>query len=119
MYTEVTSDLFCIAQQLKQINEDYRVFWNNRDERFEVFTPPTLAFVVPFERLDQRTLDYARKTRKQNADLIEQEIAAHNADIENQAKRTLEQARIRLEDMLDYASKTSHPVTFSKRSLML
>ena len=116
---EITRDLFCITQRLKQINPAYRVFWNNRAARFEVHTSNnpnahTFGFIVPYERLDSRTLDYAQRTRKQNADALEAEINAHNAETQASVLKVLYKAEGQLADMLDYACKTSRDVTFSK-----
>ena len=116
MYSEVTGDLFCIASQLKQINENYRVFYNNRDGRFEVHTNG-LEFVVPYAELDSRTLDYARKTRRENAEVIEAEIGEHNRVIASKAKQSMDKAMITLADMLDFASKKGGDVTFAKTTV--
>jgi len=73
-----------------------------------------LAFVVPYDTLDCRTLEYARKTRVENADVIEAEINAHNANLEQSARKSFEHANLRLEDMLRYAKHAGHSVNFTK-----
>ncbi|MDR0462435.1 MAG: hypothetical protein LBG88_03870 [Christensenellaceae bacterium] len=121
MYGKVTCDLFNIAERLKKINRDYRLYRNNRDMRFEVHggkarTPSgwTLAFVVPFERLDARVLDYALRTRKQNYTQIEHEIARHNDAIQKSIFANLENKKQDLEDMLTFATRTGRTVLFTK-----
>jgi len=119
MYKKVTSDLLEIASRLTEINKDYRVFYNNRDLRFEVHTSDspsikTLGFVVPFDKLDSRTIEYAYKSRKQNANAIEAEILEHNAQVEQSAQTQFDIQTRELENMLIYANKASHDVTFTK-----
>ena len=116
MLSEVTGDLLDVAKRLGEINRDYRVFWNNRLMRYEVHTR-ALEFVVPYDKLDTRTLEYAFKTRRENADAIETEINEHNAAVEKAALQSLEHASIALEDMLTYANRASHPVLFTKNYL--
>ena len=72
-------DLFHIAERLLQIDPCYQVFWNGERERYEVFWHGKLAFIVPFDALDVRTLTYAQRTRRENADDIEREIDESNA----------------------------------------
>ena len=52
-------DLFHIAERILQIDPAYEIYWHGEKERFEVFWHGKLAFVVPFETLDVRTLVYA------------------------------------------------------------
>lgn len=117
MYQKVTNDLFCIAKQLKYIDKVYHVFRNERDNRFEVHSSGnpsiwTLSFIVPFDRLDQRTLDYARQTRKQNADILDEQVRLQNAQIEKDNLAKLQKLEYTLADMLDYANKTGRDVAF-------
>ena len=111
--TKVTVDLFAVAKRLLQINSKYRVFYNNRASRFEVWTK-VFEFVVPYDRLDSRTLDYTRKTLRQNADIIEAEINAHNAQIVTDAHRNFDKAAEHLNDMLEYALRTGRTVNFTQ-----
>jgi len=110
---EVTRDLFCIAKRLKHINKDYRVFYNDKAARFEVHTKQ-LEFVVPYDRLDARTLEHARRTRKQNDAQIEAEITKHNNDIQTSAQKKMNGLRRDLEDKLTYAMRAGHEVNFTK-----
>jgi len=110
---KVTHDLFQIARRLKQINRDYCVFWNNKANRYEVHTNH-FEFAVPYDRLDCRTIDYALKTRKQNAHQIECEINAHNNELVKSAEKQLYTVRAELEDMLGYAMRTGRDVNFTR-----
>ena len=119
MRTEVTGDLFNIGKRLKEIDPVYRIYRNNREDRYEVHNSNrpdvmSLCFAVPYPELDERVLDHARKTRKQNYDAIEAELNAHNAEIEHSAQKSMRTATAELGDMFEYALRAGHPVTFTK-----
>lgn len=63
----VTDDLYFIASRLKAIDPSYYVVYNLVRERYEVHSNEqkgnTLCFVVPYNVLDARTLEYAARTR--------------------------------------------------------
>lgn len=86
---KITDDLFDIACRLKSVKETYVVYYNKGANRYEVHDTSqrgsTFAFVVPFEELDSRTVDYALKTRVQNAEKLFAEIEADNAKLEKRA----------------------------------
>ena len=67
---KIYHDLFHIAERILQIDPFYEIFWNEQLNRFEVFWHGKLAFVVPFDALDVRTLQYTQRTRRENADDI-------------------------------------------------
>lgn len=131
MFTKITNDLFRIAERLKQINPKYVVFRNTAAHRFEVHNnsratnacnntvalrPCTMSleFVIPFNELDSRTLEYARVTRIENFDVIEAEQAASNMEIEKSAKQSIEQSTAIFGDMMEYAGNQVHEVVFKK-----
>lgn len=96
---EIKNDLFDVAWRLKAINGNYAVYYNTVLDRFEVHDLSqrgcTLAFVSPYNELDCRTVDYALKTRVQNADCIFAEIERGNAaaDRANRDKLVAEACR--------------------------
>ncbi len=63
----VTDDVFFISSRLKEIDPSYYVVYNLLKSRYEVHSKEqrgnTLCFVVPYDRLDARTLEYAARTR--------------------------------------------------------
>ncbi|MCH5151346.1 MAG: hypothetical protein J1F65_01655 [Clostridiales bacterium] len=80
----ITNDLFDIAWRLRQVCDDYRVYYNVEKNRYEVHNSKknTLEFVVPYGELDARTVEYARYSRVENADRIFAEIERHNAKLQ-------------------------------------
>ncbi len=77
----ITNDLFDVAKRLLSVNADYRLYYNVAKNRYEVHSAKrgTLQFVVPFDELDARTVDYALKTRVENAEKIFREVEQNNA----------------------------------------
>lgn len=87
--TPITDDLYGIADRLQSVCDTYRVYYNGALSRYEVHDVAqhgdTLAFAVPYDELDDRTVKYARYTRRQNADCVFADIERHNAKLSAQA----------------------------------
>ena len=78
---EITNDLFDVAQRLKSVNENYVLYFNVQKQRYEVYENShgfNLAFVVPYDELDARTVEYAKFTRVQNCQAVFDEIEKAN-----------------------------------------
>lgn len=85
----ITHDLFDIAKRLKGIDRRYKLFFNRKKNRYEIYANGAMQMALPFERLDARTLSYARKTRLENLEKIIAEIEKENTRIEiENAKRS-------------------------------
>ncbi len=85
---KISHDLFCIAKRLKSIDKRYELFFNRKKNSYEIYANGAMQMALPFERLDARTLMYARKTRLENLEKIIAEIEEENARLEIQ--KTLE-----------------------------
>lgn len=83
---KITNDLYDVAWRLKAIRDTYEIYYNAASCRYEVHDTAqfgnTLAFVVPYDELDCRTVSYALKTRRENADEIFEEIERDNERLE-------------------------------------
>lgn len=88
---EIFYDLFNIVQRVKQINNKYRVFRNKKKKRFELYYQNGLnlefELVLPYEKLDYRTIDLVLKSRVENADKIFKEIDEFNCGGNYETKR--------------------------------
>jgi len=111
---EITNDLFDIANRLRQIDTSYRTFFNHEKSRYEVHSSHGLEFIVPYDILDERTLEHARRTRKENLCDIENEIEFHNREIEQSAYIKLQHELRRLDDMMNFANQMGGNITFHK-----
>lgn len=85
----ITQDLFDIAQRLKGINANYKLYFNKATQQYQVYQTKglgeVLAFVVPYDQLDARTLQYARYTSVCNAKQVFADIEKHNRQLEQAA----------------------------------
>lgn len=82
----IDNDLFNIAKRLKNIDYGYVVVFDTRKNRYEVRHNQIgnkICFVVPYKALDNRTLEYARKTSIKNSKFLLEEIEKNNKNIEN------------------------------------
>ena len=97
----ITDDLYDIAARLKSVKDSYTLYYNTERERYEVHdsVKRSLEFVVPFDELDARTVEYARYSRVENAKSILAEVEAHNERVERErAKSAIERAAMAYED---------------------
>ena len=97
----ITDDLFDIANRIRSVKESYVVYYNVERGRYEVHDGEKvcLEFVVPFDQLDARTVEYARYSRVENAKQIFAEVEKHNERLEKeQASRAIERAAVAYED---------------------
>ncbi len=66
-YELVTQDMYRIASRIKKIDPGYFILMNRQNGRYEVHNTEnigaTFCFVVPYDKLDMRTLTYCRETR--------------------------------------------------------
>jgi hypothetical protein len=98
-------DVFHIAERILKIDPSYEILWNRERERYEVFWHGKLAFVIPFDALDVRTLTYAQRTRRENADEIEREIDEGNAAIFQEQDKKIEAMKAQIKDYVKYDSE--------------
>lgn len=87
----IEHDLFDIASRLKEVDERYELFFNKSLNRYEIFANGVLQIAVPFDRLDARTVEFARKTRLENLQKLLESIDRENALLdEMKRKQTIE-----------------------------
>ncbi len=94
-YIEIENDVYYISSRLKEIDREYRLRYNLRRSCYEVHCldqKDSYCFTVPFDQLDERTLLFALKTRRENRDKIIKEIEKNNEDVYN--KQIKEQVKL-------------------------
>ena len=88
---DIENDVFDISRRLKEIDKSYQVKYNLVAKRFEVHSSEqakgSYCFSVPFGLLDERTLDYAQKTRFENFEKIISEIEKDNLLLEEKTTK--------------------------------
>ena len=70
----IEGDLFNITNRLKQIDSAYFLARNLKTKKFELHAKgqrgSSLCLVLPFDRLDNRTIVHARRTRAERAHIL-------------------------------------------------
>lgn len=81
MLIKITRDLFDIASRLKEIDENYQVYYDTKKSVYALFNGGRRQLNFPFETLDVRALDYAWETRIERLDEMEKKVDCHNARV--------------------------------------
>lgn len=80
----IDSDSLFITDRLKEVDPSYRVVFSLKKKKFEVHSilqSSTYCFTLPYSSLDERAVNYARKTRSENADKLIKEIDRANEEL--------------------------------------
>ncbi|MBE5732946.1 MAG: hypothetical protein E7353_07955 [Clostridiales bacterium] len=89
----VTSDLYSIADRLKEIDDGYFIYYSYKNRRYEVHNRNqrgrTLSLVLPYKRLDERTIRLVRQTRSERASSLISQMEEENARIERERMKQL------------------------------
>lgn len=108
MLIEIENDIYFINSRLKEIDSNYQIYFNTKKKTFEVHNKEQMGgsycLTVPYSLLDQRTVDFVRKTRTENRKKLFEEIERDNDNLEkNKEKRILEDAKDQLYDAIKYS----------------
>lgn len=98
-------DLFGICRRLKAIDSSYFVAFNVKLKRFEVHSNgqrgSSLALVVPYTELDERTVRLCLKTRCERIERIMAEMRVENEKLEKkELYETVKRAEMQTEQLL-------------------
>lgn len=83
----INEDCFFISQRLKEIDNSYFLVFNLFTKKYEVHSSlqfNTYCFTIPYDTLDERTLFWANRTRRENSDRLIKEIEQNNQKIYEQ-----------------------------------
>lgn len=98
---EIKQDVFDIAWRIRQIDSDYKLYYNQKQKRYEVHSHFGLEVVVPYPSLDTRTISHIIKTRLENREKLICEIEENNERIEReQRQKIIEKALFAYEEQL-------------------
>ena len=93
MLIEIKNDVYFILSRLKEIDENYQIFYNTRRKVFEVHNKAQIgdsySLTVPYSVLDSRLIELVRKTRVENSKKLFEEIDKQNEQIENKNKKEI------------------------------
>lgn len=112
----IKSDLFNITKRIKQIDKKYFIVFNKKTKKFEVHykrNSSTLELVLPFDRLDKRTLDFVLKTKMENKQKLIEEMERNNQKLEDEKNSNmLNETTYKAKEMLRYAQSKTGDVNF-------
>lgn len=98
----IESDVFDICKRIKELDPSYYIVYNFQNNKFEVHSNyqrgNSFCFIVPFDALDARVLEYARKTSVARKDKLIEEIDRENELAE---KRNRQQVFDHLREVLE------------------
>ena len=112
MKKKINNDVYNISQRIKQVDKDYYIVFETKTNKFEKKKKKqkggSLCLVLPFDRLDVRTLNLVYKTQvkwfKENIMQIEK----NNERLERVAHtNTMDIAKSQLFDIIKYESNTT------------
>ena len=81
MFIRITEDVCDICKRIKEVDENYYIVYNRVLNRFELHDGSVkggFACVLPFDRLDERSIRHARRTRIERIDALMRELDAYN-----------------------------------------
>ncbi len=87
---KITSDVYNISNRIKHIDKNYFIVYNTSKRCFEIHNKGqknTYCVTLPYNTLDERTLNYTQKTLSQNLNEILNSIEQHNALLKKEQMR--------------------------------
>lgn len=84
----IKKDLFNISNRLKSIDKNYFIVRNHLKKRFEIHykrEKNSLELILPFDKLDDRTIKLVLKTKIENRQKLDEEIEKNNAMLNKKA----------------------------------
>ncbi len=87
----IQSDTYFICERLKEIDNSYFIIFNFNKNKFEIHSTEqkgdTYCLTIPYNVLDERTLDLVKKTRAINVDKLIEEIDQENEKLQSQREK--------------------------------
>jgi len=125
-YREVINTNVCnIPERLKEIDSQYFIVRNKQLHCFEVHHGKpeldnyykTFQLQIPYDELDQRTIDFVLETRIENAKRIIEEIEKHNEKLQlEQEKKSEEITREIAKDIFRYCNNHESKETIDDKA---
>lgn len=108
----MTSHTLDIPVRLKEVNRDFFVMFNTRLQKYEIHCASqpesTLACVLPFEELDNRTLVYVREFSRERTQNLAREIEEYNERLEKKRQaELLDKAGYKTREAFNYLRNNS------------
>lgn len=109
----VLNNVYDIPVRLKEVNRDFFVMFNTRDQKFEIHCSSqpfdTLACVLPFDELDARAINYVREFARERTEHIAEEIERYNAELDRKEKAAMiDKANYKCREAMNYLRDNTH-----------
>lgn len=87
----INNDVLNISKQIKQIDRNYILVYNKQNCKFEVYYKNlnNLQIILPFNALDNRSVEFVAKTKVENSKEILKEIEEFNKKLEQEKISTI------------------------------
>ena len=109
---QIHTDVFDIADRLKEIDPNYTLHYNFHSKKFELRGKKgELQLVFPYDKIDARMVELARKTRIERSREFIREMDLYNQRLTEQRER--EATEVATENLKEIAGK--HYATKGKR----
>ena len=96
MLIEIQNDVYFVLNRIKEIDKNYRIFYNTTKKHFEIHNSKqkgdSYCLTVPFNVLDERVVNLVRKSRVENAETIFKEIDKQNEEINKKREKEMQQS---------------------------
>ena len=107
MLFEISNDVFFINQRIKEIDKNYKIYFNNIKNKFEIHNIGQIGgsycLTVPFRYLDERTINLVKRTLSINSETLLKEIDENNEKLRlKHEKIILENAKDQLYEEIKY-----------------
>ena len=87
----IQNDTYYICERLKEIDESYFIVFNFQKSKFEIHSSSqrgnSYCLTIPYDVLDERTIDLVRKTRAVNVDRLIEELDKENEKLQKQREK--------------------------------
>ena len=108
MLYEILNDVFFISDRIKEIDENYKIYFNSEKNKFEIHNigqiGDSYCLAVPFQYLDLGAIDLVKKTLSINGEKLLEEIDLNNKKIsEINEKIIYNKAKDQLFDEIKYS----------------
>ena len=109
----VLSNVYDIPVRLKEVNRDFFVMFNTRNQRFEIHCASqpfdTYSCTLPFDELDSRAIEYVREFSRERTQNIVREIEEYNAALDAREQAALiDKANYKCREAFNYLKNNSH-----------
>lgn len=119
---EIKHDPFDIVKRIKQIDKTFKVYYQLLTGDYLLYRKSGLKNVFELnlgQSLDALAVAFILKSRRENIDLILDEIDENNHQLkQNAISSSFERGRAMLKELISFADKKSCDIDFSKENIL-